>query len=178
MSILSNQYKKSFKVILDATNISGTIAYSGIQFNANFAVNLLSQVDPADIDKPYIVTWAFRSISSTSAVSGLTMGTIYTLYLNFQNKSVNSIQFLNNLNCAGILNLNNDFTTYTSTNCPVFFDTRASDNAPLLVNSLRNLNNINVNVINTATNTTFNSANNGTVNAATYYVCVLTFTQI
>ena len=182
MSILPNQYKKSFKVVLDSNSIGGSLAYSGIQFNALYQVNLLSQVDPADIDRPYSVEWAFRSVSSTTATTGLSMGTIYSLYLNFANKPGNSIQPFNTQNYAGILCMNNDFTQYLitggTTNTPLYFDTKTSDNAPLIVNSLRNLTSINLNVVNTATNTTFNAANNGTVNGATLYVCVLTFTQI
>ena len=54
MSILPNQYKKSFKVVLDSNSIGGNLAYSGIQFNANYPVNLLSQVDPADIDTHHV----------------------------------------------------------------------------------------------------------------------------
>lgn len=182
MSILPNQYKKSFKVVLDSNAIGGNLAYSGIQFNATYPVNLLSQVDPADIDRPYSVQWAFRSVSATASLSGLSMGTIYSLYLNFANKPANSIQPFNPQNYAGILCMNNDFTQYTitasTTNTPLYFDTKVSDNAPLIVNSLRNLTSINLNVVNTSTNATFNAANNGTVNNATLYVCVLTFTQI
>lgn len=182
MSILPNQYKKSFKVVLDSNSIGGNLAYSGIQFNATYNVNLLSQVDPADIDRPYSIQWAFRSVSSLAATSGLSMGTIYVLYLNFANKPANSIQPFNAQNYAGVLCMNNDFTSYSIsgaiTSTPLYFDTKVSDNAPLIVNSLRNLTSINLNVVNTATNATFNAANNGTVNNATLYVCVLTFTQI
>ena len=182
MSILPNQYKKSFKVVLDSHSIGGNLAYTGIQFDANYNVNLLSQVDPADIDRPYSVQFTFRSVSSASATSTLTMGNIYALFLNFANKPSNSIQPFHANNYAGVLSMNNDLTSYTTTagvtNTNIFFDTKASDNAPLIVNSLRNLTSINLNVINTTTNGTFNLANNGAINSATLYVCVLTFTQI
>ena len=182
MSILPNQYKKSFKVVLDSNSIGSSLAYSGTQFNATYNVNLLSQVDPGDIDRPYSIQWAYRSVSATASVSGLSMGTIYALYLNFANKPANSIQPFNAQNYAGILCMNNDFTSYTitgsTTSTPLYFDTKVSDNAPLIVNSLRNLTSINLNVVNTANNTTFNSANNAGINTASLYVCVLTFTQI
>jgi hypothetical protein len=182
MSLLQNEYKNSFKVVLDSNQVGGVIPYTGIQFNATYQLNLLQQISAQDIDRPYAVSWAFRSVSSTSATSGLSMSTLYALYLNFANKPTNSIQPYNSQNYAGILCMNNDFTSYSiagpTTTTPLYFDTKISDNAPLIVNSLRNMTSINLNVVNMSNNTTFNAANTGGINTATTYVCVLTFTQI
>jgi hypothetical protein len=99
------------------------------------------------------------------------MTNLYALCLDF-NKGFTTFQNRFSKNYAGILNLNNDFTAYTSTACNIYFDTKETDNAALYVPNIRELNTIRLNVINVS--------NNGTVtdNTSLKYVCILTFKQL
>lgn len=162
---------KIFKVALCSDN---TASWSGFQMDANYTIDLKTiNPDLVDYDKPYKVTFNFKSISATSANSSLTMTKIYALCLDF-GKGYNTYQYRQGKNYSGLLTLVNDFTVYTSTACNIFFDTKETDNAPLYLPNIQNINNIRLNVIDVSDNSTLPDANK----AFLKYCCILTFEQL
>lgn len=179
MSILAGKSKKSFKVILDSNNTS---SFTGNQFNASFWVDFTKIIqDDSDFDKPYEMSFCFRTISTSAATSTLTMGNTYILCIDM-GKGFNAYSFDTigglTLNPVGILSLSNDFTNYTATQCNIFFDTKNTDNAPTYIPNIRNLTTIKLSVVDSYHGYLFNSTNNAGVNSASKYVCILTFQQV
>jgi hypothetical protein len=161
---------KSFKIALVSDDISSWSGPSKIDATYNIDIKKVFP-DPKDYDKPYEVTFTFRSMSASNSVNGLSMGNLYALCLDFS-KGYTTFENRLSRNYAGVLNLNNDFTVYTSTACNIFFDTKETENAPLYLPNIRNINNIRLSVINVATNEPL------TDNAFLKYVCILTFKQL
>jgi hypothetical protein len=161
---------KSFKIALVSDN---TASWTGLnKMDASYNIDIKKVFpDPKDYDRPYEVSFAFRSMSAATASNGLSMVNLYALCLDFR-KGFTTLENRLNRNYAGILNLNNDFTAYTSTACNIFFDTKETENAPLYIPNIRELNNIGLSVINVSTNAPV------TDNANLKYVCVLTFKQL
>jgi hypothetical protein len=164
---------KSFKIALVSDDISSWTGSSKI--DATYYIDIKKVLpDPNEYDKPYEVTFTFRSISASNSVSGLSMGNLIALCLDFS-KGYTTFENRFSRNYAGLLTLNNDFTVYTSTACNIFFDTKETENAPIYLPNIRELNNIRLSVINVSTNDTI------TDNAFLKYVlevCILTFKQL
>ena len=93
-------------------------------------------------------------------------------------KGFNVISSTPSRNIVGIIPVNNDFTAYTTTVCPAFWDCKASDNDSVLIRDLTSITNIRLTVVRANDNTIFNPTNDGTINTATKYVCVLSFKQL
>lgn len=162
---------KMFKIALVSEDSS---SWSGVQMDATYNIDIKKIVsDPKELERPYEVSFTFKSISATSANSGLSMTNLYALCLDF-GKGFTTFQNRFNKNYAGLLTLNNDFTAYTSTACNIYFDTKETDNAPLILSDLKNLNYIKLNVVNTSDNSTLPDGNK----AFLKYVCILTFKQL
>jgi hypothetical protein len=167
--------RKTFKVVLDSND---TNSFTGNQFNATYFIDLNKIIfDNEDYDKCYEMTVRFVSRSGDPSVTLLNMNTTYTLYIDL-GKGVSTYQFRNQRPISAVLSVMNDFTSYTSTVCPTFWDTKDSDNAPSLVSNLRNISAIGLTVMQSSNNAIFNSANNATINTNTKYICVLTFREI
>src|ERR1700722_6943534 len=79
-------------------------------------------------------------------------------------------------NIVGILPVSNDFTAYTSTVCPTYWDCKSSDNDSSLIRELNGVTSIRLTVYESVLGTVFNAANNAGINTTTKYVCILTFT--
>jgi hypothetical protein len=162
---------KIFKIALVSDDTS---SWTGLQMDAMYTIDLKKIIsDPDAYDKPYEVSFTFKSISATATNSGVDMTKLYALCLEF-GKGFTTYQNRSKKNYAGLLTINNDFTVYTSTACNVYFDTKESDNAPIYLNNIKNLDTIRVNVVNTSDNTTLLDANK----AYLKYVCILTFKQV
>ena len=174
MSVIKSGLKKVFKIVLDSNKTSN---FTGSQFDANYVVDLSKILAcDNDYDKAYYLTFSFRSRSGATA-GQLNMTTVYSLCIDL-GKGFNTLSANMNRNHVGIIPINNDFTTYTATNAPAFFDAKEADNAPVLIRNVRGLTSIRLTVVNNTDDTIFNSANNGTINTNTAYVCILTFTEI
>jgi len=159
--------KRSYQVVLDASD-SGS--YVGIPYNATYSVDFKSIIfDDKALDKPYEMTFRLVSRSSTT----FNMNTVYTIEFNLAGKGPLSYQYRANRNATGILSVMNDFTTYTSTACPTYFDTKYTDNPPIYVPSLRNINFVALRVVNTASNLVVSSTA-----PETNYVCILNFKEL
>ena len=64
------------------------------------------------------------------------------------NKGFNVYYYPQNKNVVGILPVTNDFTTYTSTICPTYWDCKSSDNESVLVRDLTGVTSIRLTVMN------------------------------
>jgi hypothetical protein len=175
MSIIKSDLKKTFKIVLDSNQTS---SFTGNQFDANFTVDLTKVLtDAEDYNRPYEMTFAFRSIKGTATTTGLDQSNVHLLCIDM-NKGYNVYYYPQNRNVVGILPVNNDFTAYTATICPTFWDCKSSDNDSVLIRELNGITSIRLTVLESVTGTIFNPTNNGTVNTNTLYVCILTFTQL
>lgn len=164
--------KKSFKVVLNSYD---TASYSGIQTNASYFIDLKTVLrDPEDFNKSWYMTFALKSISALTANNLINPTKLYTLTLSL-GQFINTFQYKTSRPAVGILNINNDFTAYTSTACPTFFDTKESDNKSVFIDNLKNVTNINL-IINDVTNGTIHDALNFGMNA-NRYICILTFEE-
>lgn len=164
--------KKSFKVVLNSYDTS---SYTGIQTNASYFVDLKTVLrDPEDYDKSWYMTFCLKSVSALTGNNLINPNKLFTLTLSL-GQFVNAYQYQNTRPSVGILNITNDFTAYTSTACPTFFDTKDSDNKPVFIDNLKNLTNINL-TINDITNGTIHDASNIYM-TSNRYVCILTFEE-
>lgn len=167
--------KKTYKVLLDSND---TTSFTGTQFNASYFVDLKQIIfNDEDFDKCYEMTCRFVSRSGDPATTLLNMTSTYTLHIDL-GKGISTYQYKRIKPISSVLSVMNDFTAYTSTVCPTYWDTKDSDNAPSLIPNLRGITSIGLNVVQSSNNTTFNNANNSTINTATKYICVLTFREI
>jgi len=169
MSITS---KKSFKIVLDSTK-----SYTGIQFNAVYNVDLKKVLLDTEYDKQYEVKFSFRSRSGNAVTTGLNMNDMYVLALDFEKGYVSHTENMTR-NIVGVLSVQNDFTSYSGTACPSFFECKEGDNGSIILPNLKSLNRIRLSVINCTSEGIFNSDNDGTINTNTRYICILTFTEI
>ena len=175
MSIIKSNLKKTFKIVLDSNQ---TASFTGNQFDATYTVDLTKILpDQEDFTKPYEMTFMFRSRAGTATTTLLDQSTVYTLCVDL-GKGFNVISSTPSRNIVGIIPVNNDFTAYTTTVCPTFWDCKASDNDSVLIRDLTSITNIKVTVIRANDNTVFNPTNDATINTATKYVCVLSFKQL
>jgi len=164
--------KKSFKVVLNSYDTSN---FTGVVTNASYYVDLKTVLrDPKDYEKSWYMTYCLKSISASAGTSGINPTKLYGLTINL-GKGINTVQNKTALPLVGILNINNDFTAYTSTACPTFFDTKDSDNKPTFIDNLKNITNIQV-IINDITNGVIHDAL-GTNANSNKYICILTFEE-
>tara|TARA_R110002126_G_scaffold230314_1_gene375120 strand:+ start:13999 stop:14589 length:591 start_codon:yes stop_codon:yes gene_type:complete len=182
MRIAQMPLKKSFKVVLDTNN---TASYSGSQFDARFTVDLNQIIrEPWRMKKSYLMTFSFRSISATFAVSGVTSTKLYKLHIDIGKGTPTIFQYNATRAPAGIVGVSNDGVgVYTNVaaasafDIPCYFNARPADNDGVFVNDLLGINGINLNLIDPTTGT-FNSADNATINTNTKYICVLNFQEL
>jgi hypothetical protein len=171
MSVIKNDLKKSFKIVLDSSKTN----FTGNQFDANFQIDLTKILtNDKDFDKSYNMTFAFRSRGADPNTTLLDYFDVYTLCIDF-GKGYNSICARMNRNHVGILPVSIN-TVYGSVSS--FFDAKESDNAPILVKNVRDLTSIRLTVVENTIDLIFNPTNDNTINNLTEYVCILTFTEI
>lgn len=168
----------NFKIVLDSNDTS---SYIGNQYDAQYFVDFTKIInDPTLYDKQYMVSYQIMSMSAYTTNSGFNRSNIYGLTLEFGNNHV-LYQFGNQSNGKrryyGTLEFDYDCASYTSTTTggtttyltPMFIKTLPSDNSPIYLNGLRNINFIGFRVINSTDGSTFVSTNDAT----NRYVCIL-----
>jgi hypothetical protein len=174
MSIIKSNLKKSFKILLDSNDAS---SFTGSHFNALYSIDLTKILaDPEDFKKAYNCTVSFRSRQGASGTTGLTQNTVYLLALDFQ-KGFTALSSTQTNNIVGIVPVNNDFTTYTSTTANPYFDCKDSDNAPFMLKDLQSVVSVRLTLL-LASGGFFNPTNDATVNNNTRYVCVITLKEM
>lgn len=169
--IIDTTIKRSFKIVLDSQSAA---SFTGAQFNATFTVDLKQVVREAwRLKKAYNMTFNF--VSSGLATTAELPPSVYTLHIDF-GKGQNIYRYNNIKVPSGIVRLSN-LASATAGISTVFFNSSDTDNAPVLIDNLLDITTVTLNLIDTASNSTFNSAGNATVNANTKYVCILTLTE-
>jgi hypothetical protein len=176
--ISSKRVKRTFKIFLDSNN---TASFTGAQFNANFYIDLTHIIfDNEAFNKSYYMSFNFQSKSALTTNSTIQNDRVYSLHIDM-GKGLNIFQYRQVKNPAGLLQIVNDFTSYTTaggvTSVPIYWNTKETDNKPVFIQNIRDISQITLNVIDTQTNTTFNGADDQTINSYTKYVCVLTFEE-
>ena len=165
--------KKSFKVNLvsaDTTSWSGASLYN----HATYAVNMRSIVrDPADYQKKYKMTFAFKTGASTT--SSLWNDEVFLIELDFKKalpiQQNNKSMFTYSGNLNGKMNITSS-GTYTAGNG--YFDTKPKDNDPAYMENIQDIDSISLSVWGIEYGRYFPPNSTGTLN----YVCVITFTEI
>lgn len=164
--------RRTFKVFLDTNDTS---SYTGKQFNAQFPIDLTQVIRNADdYNKSYYMTIQYLSRYDVTGTNTISQGSVYSLHVDmgrginvYQNRKVKLPSAL-----VRVGSLVNGASLYT------WFDCKPTDNEPMFIENLRDLNSVTLNLIDTTNNTTFNTADTGSINTAAKYVCVLTFIEV
>ena len=178
--IVANPIKKSFKVWLDSNNTS---SYSGKQFDANFTVDLNQCVrEPWRLNASYAMTFEFISKASTFAIGTVTTTNVYTVHIDLGKGTSSMYRYAGQRTPAGIVRVSTDGTpVWTVTagvaDVPCYFNSRPTDNDPVFIENIRDITNININLIQAGSGT-FNNADGATINNATKYMCCLSFQEL
>lgn len=142
--ISNNSIKRTFKVIL---NSAATNSYSGTnKFNLTYYVDLTHIIfDNEAFNKSYYMSFNMQSTSFTSGGASTNVTPIgnYCVHIDF-GKGLNVFQYNQVKNTSGILGFGYDVT---STPPKIYFDTKNSDNAPVFVQNIRDISQININIL-------------------------------
>lgn len=161
VQVIDSTIKRAFKVVLDS-NLA--VSWSGSQFNATYVVDFKNVVREAwRLKKAYYMTFSFVSMADTAAVTGISNANVYTLHIDM-GKGQNIYRYSNVKVPSGIVRVDTQGTN-------LLFNAKPTDNEPVLIDNLLDVNAITVNLIATATNTTFVPGTGGA--AGTRYVCIL-----
>ena len=172
VDICSTPKKASFKMALSTFDVD---SFFGRQFNATFYVDFNQIIhDPELFKKQYKMSYTFSSGLDSTAINTILPTTVYGVHIDM-NKSQYIGMANNKKVISGVVPVD---TFMNGATLSARFNASASDNAPVFVNDLRDITQITVNLYDMNTNTTFNNANDPTINNATKYVCVLTFDEI
>ena len=158
--------KKSFKIFLDSNN---TNSWTGQLYNAKYNVDLNQLVIIVNVlKKSYYMYCSFISTANDVTVNSLTTSNVYTLHIDMC-KNINVYQFKNIKLPSFILPVEVINNVLGTPDPDTRFNLQDYQQQPTYINNILNLNNIQIHVINTLTDSTFIGNNN--------YVCVLTFVQ-
>lgn len=174
--------KRFFNVLLDS-NV--TSSFTGIQHDAYYNINLKELItDHRDLDRPYKMSFYYRSVSALGTTSTLTMNEVYLLALNV-GKGRNTISNYNSSllrNVIGVLDLKADLavtnTVGATTTASLYFDSKHDDNQWIYLKNLVDVTQIHVSLLKSTDLSVFNSANNGPINTSTLYTLLLRFEQL
>jgi len=180
--IVSMPLKKNFKVWLDSNNAT---SWTGTQFDARFLVDMNQCIRESwRLNSSYIMTFSFISKASTFAVGTVSTTNNYTLHIDLGQGAPTMYRYTATRIPAGIVRISSDGTgVYTNVaaasafDIPVYFNARPADNEGVFINNLKNITSININLIQAGSGT-FNSADTGSVNTATKYICCLNFQEV
>ncbi len=175
--------------MLDSFN-DASFASSGTQFDRSYYVDFKQLVvNDADLDKSYNVYASFRSIGSTVGLNGIRTDKVFLLNIDF-NKGSNIIQYTpstrTNKNISHILPVSCSLER-GSTTVYTYFDLKDNDQMPTVVNNIRSINTIKLQVIEVNTYVIFAPAVPPLAAATppalsapdnSKYVCILTFVEI
>ena len=157
-----NKNKLSFKVLLDNFNPD---SFTGPQYDASYYVDFKSLiVNDADLDKSYNVYVTFRSLSAGYGSNGIRSDRIYLLNIDF-NKNTNIIQYQPstrpNKNICQILPFSVSLER-GSTVPYTYFYLNDGDQTPTVINNIRSINSIKLQVLEANTYIIFAPSPTGT----------------
>ena len=170
MEIQSQPPKRRFNVVLDIYN---TASWKGKQFDATFFIDLKRIVpNPADLNRPYAVTFSYFMQGGLIATSTLTQTALYALHLDFRRN--NHIHQLNAPQpYVGTLDFELIQNAATPTQGRLYAD--ETINHPIYLDNLLNLTEIQAATIINSSGAVFNVADNATINNVTKYIIYVHF---
>ena len=158
--------KKSFKISLDSNN---TNSYTGTLFNATYSINLNKTItNNDDLNKYYYMYCSFISQAADIVTNNITPANVYTLHIDM-GKGLNIYEYKQIKTPSFILPVDVLFSTQGIADPDTRFNLQEYQQQPTVINNILNLNTIQIQVINTSTDSTTNATSN--------YVCVLTFVE-
>ena len=167
--MISNNPKKTFKVVCNSFDISSYSTIAGSIYNVIFPVNLKTMIlNPSDLKKAYKLTFSFQSIEDGNI--GFTSS--YAIFINM-NKDIHTMQNNNNNNYnryTGILKYVSPAGRFINR-----FLTSPEDNPPVYYDNIEDINFINIRVTTLNNNTTYTPSGTAPVR---YWICVLCFTEV
>lgn len=172
--------KKNFKIWLDSNNAT---SWTGTQFDARYFVDLKQCVRESwRLNSSYKMTFSFISKASTFAVGTVSTTNTYTLHIDLGQGAPTMFRYSAVRTPSGIVRVSSEGTgVWTVTagvaDVPVYFNSRPEDNEPVFINNLKNVTEIAINLIQSASGT-FNTADNAGINNATKYICCLNFQEV
>jgi hypothetical protein len=175
-----NKNKLSFKVLLDSFNDDSFVSGSP-QFDRSYYIDFKSLiVNDADLDKSYNVYVSFRSLGATYNTNGIRTDKVFLLNIDF-NKGFNIIQYTpstrTNKNISHILPVSSSLERGSSV-VFTYFDLKDNNQMPTVVNNIRSINSIKLQVIEANTYVIFTPVTGAAAPDNSKYVCILTFVEI
>lgn len=164
--ISKKDVKRTFKVFLDSNR---TNSFYGSLFNANYYVDLTHIIfEDGDFDKSYYMNVSYVSKYSTNFSTDGLLNNVYTLHIDM-GKGLNIFQYNQQKNPSTIVPID----VLNLATAVGGFNLNDSMSKPVFLQNIRNITTINLNLIDTTTNTTFSP----TTDTDYQYICVLTFIE-
>lgn len=158
--------KKSFKIFLDSNN---TDSWTGALYRAQYYIDLNNIIqDNNDYYKSYYMYCSFISTANDLANNSITPAKVYTLHIDMA-KGINVYQFKNIKTPSFLLPVQVSPSVVGGADPDTRFFLQEYDQRPVLIPNILNINSIQIQVIDTSTDSTTTSNAN--------YVCVLTFVE-
>jgi hypothetical protein len=158
--------KKSFKIFLDSNN---TDSWNGNLYRANYYIDLNQIItDSNDFRKSYYMYCSFISQAADIVTNNINPLNVYTLHIDM-GKGLNIYQFKQIKKPSFILPVDVLFSTQGVADPDTRFNLQEYQQQPTVINNILNLNTIQIQVIDTSTDST--------TNAIADYICVLTFVE-
>ena len=170
MEIQAQPPKRKFNVVLDIYN---TASWKGRQFDATFSIDLKRIVpNPADLARPYAVTFSYVMQGGLIATSTLAQTALYALHLDFRRNN-----YIHQLNAPQPYVGNLDFELIQNAATPTQGRLYADEtiNHPIYLDNLTNLTEIQAATIINSTGAVFNAADGSTINNVTKYIIYVHF---
>lgn len=163
VAIVANPVSRCFNVVLDSYTAA---SFTGALYNATFSVDLKTIVREAwRLNKAYYMTFQF--VSATGDQPSLSK--IYTLHIDL-GKAQNIYRYSNVKVPSGIVRISTDGNIGVTPTA--YLNSRPEDNAPVLIENLRDITNININLLDTS-----GGGNGVTFSGTAKYICILTFME-
>ena len=161
-----NKAKKSFKIFLDSNN---TDSWTGSLYKANYYIDLTQIIqNNDDFFKSYYMYCSFVSTANDVVNNSISPANVHTLHIDM-GKGLNVYQFKSIKTPSFILPVEVINSVVGGVDPDTRFYLLDYQQQPTVINNILNLNTIQIQVINTATDSITSSNAN--------YVCTLTFME-
>ena len=170
MEIQSQPPKRKFNVVLDIYN---TASWKGRQFDATFSIDLKRIVaNPADLNRPYAVTFSYYMMGGAFATSTLAATSLYALHLDFRRNN-----YIHQYGIPQPYAGNLDFQLIQNAATPTLGRLYSIEtmNHPIYLDNLTNLIEIQAMTVIAGTSAMFNPTDSATINNVTKYVIYVHF---
>lgn len=178
--IVNKNAKRTFKVFLNSASTNSRYPVDGTNlYNSNYPIDLTHIIfTEEDFDKNYLMYCDFVSCAEMANVGATQPSTmnIYTLHIDF-GKGLNIYQYNQSKNPSFIIPVENivEVNAVPTTMNMSRFNLTSDRQEPVLVQNIRNLNVVNLNMLIASTPGAVNTSYVGTTGVN--YICVLTFIE-